>query len=779
MNVFSKKPAFSLVELLMALLVASLLLAALAPVMTKKYMDNVNIVGSPGSAGVRETLDCFTTDNLEYVLTNNDYVGLILASGGGGGAGTIKADPRVESVTMPAGSVYTKTLKLEKNMDNFSITRLIGGGGGGGRGEGYYNLEDKDASPETCAAINGTDTTGHSGNYATYDEASDLCVTKYNQVSNPNTYTTASITAWDTVDCTSKYDHPSSNCNNNQNNMAYPYGGCNRPVCTHAGAVKACEVLADKTGAEGSTTRIKWDLPKYTDLQKWGNSYTTLALCTTGGDASHSIRSQVAYCNASSNQLYSGNPFSVRCVVGAVPTETFYSLSGGGGSSGGGILTPNSEVDRALNEVIKENYGGNLVVTAGAGGGGGVSGHTAGYNGGQSCVSVVGTDNNVKFTACVPGGNAGAGANTSGGGSGGSVISLNDCYYQKAGEAAKKFACSGNNTTNHEGGNGSKRATTDNTGGMGGASIADTSNKRAGFAAGDTTTIAGQTLSSVDYPGAGGSGGRTRKDLTVTSKFVVGNGGKGSDGVINITYNYNFNAAGGGGGAGGNVVIVPPMDIVRHRGECTCALHPGGGGAGGLPGYAGADGLASSFVCECGEAKSKVSFTVAGGKGGKLGTPQSQTVAAAAGGAGGAKASKSELIKIEGSSVTIKDSNLLYGLAGLDADFYEDGSSYGGNGGKSGIGTLGACGGYNGTEGCSYNDITKPAYSSAMARNAENKPTIPTLADFKAGTYGAGGAGGAGGGWVVGLDLSTDSGFGRGSNGMAGYVCVYIPGNEN
>jgi len=37
------KPAFSLVEMLMALLVASLLLAALAPVMTKRLNDNVSV----------------------------------------------------------------------------------------------------------------------------------------------------------------------------------------------------------------------------------------------------------------------------------------------------------------------------------------------------------------------------------------------------------------------------------------------------------------------------------------------------------------------------------------------------------------------------------------------------------------------------------------------------------------------------------------------------------------------------------------------------------------
>ena len=47
----TKHPAFSLVEMLMALLVASLLLAALAPVMTKKFSENVSVFGAGGGGG--------------------------------------------------------------------------------------------------------------------------------------------------------------------------------------------------------------------------------------------------------------------------------------------------------------------------------------------------------------------------------------------------------------------------------------------------------------------------------------------------------------------------------------------------------------------------------------------------------------------------------------------------------------------------------------------------------------------------------------------------------
>ena len=44
-----KHSGFSLVEMLMALLVASLLLAALAPVMTKRFGENVNVSATGGT----------------------------------------------------------------------------------------------------------------------------------------------------------------------------------------------------------------------------------------------------------------------------------------------------------------------------------------------------------------------------------------------------------------------------------------------------------------------------------------------------------------------------------------------------------------------------------------------------------------------------------------------------------------------------------------------------------------------------------------------------------
>ena len=67
-------PAFSLVEMLMALLVASLLLAALAPVMTKKFSENVNVSGGIGNAELKQKTQEieFNSDDCSDIKTDSD-----------------------------------------------------------------------------------------------------------------------------------------------------------------------------------------------------------------------------------------------------------------------------------------------------------------------------------------------------------------------------------------------------------------------------------------------------------------------------------------------------------------------------------------------------------------------------------------------------------------------------------------------------------------------------------------------------------------------------------
>ena len=69
------QPAFSLVEMLMALLVASLLMAALAPVMTKKFSENVNVSGGMSAAVpmVKRMYEIeYGTDECSVIKTDSD-----------------------------------------------------------------------------------------------------------------------------------------------------------------------------------------------------------------------------------------------------------------------------------------------------------------------------------------------------------------------------------------------------------------------------------------------------------------------------------------------------------------------------------------------------------------------------------------------------------------------------------------------------------------------------------------------------------------------------------
>ena len=105
---------FSLVEMLMALLVASLLLAALAPVMTKKINEKVNFEGLVPNP-TRKKIVYLTEPGVgEWVVPNN-YNGpmtVTLISAGGGG-GTAPTAGYTEYTT--AGSTNTFTVPAMVN----------------------------------------------------------------------------------------------------------------------------------------------------------------------------------------------------------------------------------------------------------------------------------------------------------------------------------------------------------------------------------------------------------------------------------------------------------------------------------------------------------------------------------------------------------------------------------------------------------------------------------------------------------------------------------------
>ncbi len=144
------RAAFSLVEMLMALLIASLLLAALAPVMTKRFSENVVVSGAMGPIDtVKKTLEIeYNSDICSDIKTdsadNSVYCegefevpekingGLkITVIGAGGGGGVAPTAGYTEYTT--AGS--TNTFTVPSMTGNIEATLISGGAGGGAGGQ--------------------------------------------------------------------------------------------------------------------------------------------------------------------------------------------------------------------------------------------------------------------------------------------------------------------------------------------------------------------------------------------------------------------------------------------------------------------------------------------------------------------------------------------------------------------------------------------------------------------------------------------------------------------
>ena len=140
--------AFSLVELLMALLVASLLMAALAPVMTRKFGENVNITGNMTPAGtIKKTIELdYNSEDCSNIKTDSDgsvycegefevpggYNGYINVTviGAGGGGGTAPTAGYTEYTT-----IGDHTFTVPQIVGNIETTLVSGGAGGGAGGQ--------------------------------------------------------------------------------------------------------------------------------------------------------------------------------------------------------------------------------------------------------------------------------------------------------------------------------------------------------------------------------------------------------------------------------------------------------------------------------------------------------------------------------------------------------------------------------------------------------------------------------------------------------------------
>lgn len=124
-----KTLAFSLVEMLMALLVASLLLAALAPVMTKRMDEaKINISGIGAAQYDKDAIvQVYTEDSVFNVPYDVNSIKLTLMGAGGAGGNAVKGDA---TFTNPSS---VQSWKVPEGVTKLRIF-MIGGGGGGASG---------------------------------------------------------------------------------------------------------------------------------------------------------------------------------------------------------------------------------------------------------------------------------------------------------------------------------------------------------------------------------------------------------------------------------------------------------------------------------------------------------------------------------------------------------------------------------------------------------------------------------------------------------------------
>ncbi len=123
-------PAFSLVEMLMALLVASLLMAALAPVMTKRMDEaKINISGVGAAQFDKDALVTVFTgeadEDKEFFLPDGvSMMKVTLIGGGGAGGNSFYGKDEITE---------TKTWTVPQGVTKLRVF-MLGGGGGGASG---------------------------------------------------------------------------------------------------------------------------------------------------------------------------------------------------------------------------------------------------------------------------------------------------------------------------------------------------------------------------------------------------------------------------------------------------------------------------------------------------------------------------------------------------------------------------------------------------------------------------------------------------------------------
>ena len=626
--------AFTLAELLTAVLVISVIMVALAPVITKRMKDNVSV-----TTDNKKGLEIFTnpgTYTFDVPIGINTLF-LQGSGGGGGGAGSTYVE-KEKSFTSSA----TWIVPTGVNEITLTITGA-GGGGGGANGAATPSVNEKNNAvynnkclSDEFLAIRGS------------ENEADLCITRAN-ITNRESDTwwgeyvykdyegcTIDVCCWENSTMMACSNTPTSNG---------ALMGCKRPVCTFYGADDLC--VRYKTGLddlkqvyrlpnEYELEKIRrylmdWSTNKGTDglnlcsfyyLQSYGGFPNTSFCASVGGackgafndtcqsnmvwgqarDTGAPILLDFSQAPASSwvntdAAISSKNAYSTRCVR-SLNRYTRYSASGG---SSGAVL------EKTINVLPNDTF----EITIGQGGAGGAS-KTKGSQGGTT--KIVHKRKNIELgTYYVKGGLGGNPATTSAHGkaytngtASNNTTPSGTCYSRNRKDTTDSFtggntSCttisySGESGSSTKGGNGGrvKNTGTINNGeaSSGGYLYVDSSRTANQRATNEEIRLAkGQNAST---PGFGGGGGLTPAWANSTSHFYQG--GKGASGKVEITYKVAL--PGGGGGSSARVAGVDnnnkAYEIIYKVSEGDrIVFKVGSGGSGGIENQDGLNGSAT------------------------------------------------------------------------------------------------------------------------------------------------------------------------------------------
>ncbi len=720
-----KSFAFSLVEMLMALLVASLLLAALAPVMTKRMTDNEVKIISEAANYDKDSVITIFTDSSEQKEFNipTDASRITLTAVGAGGAG---GNALYGNKEFTANGTFTVPNDVKKIR-----VFMIGAGGGGasggmGNGMAYANVP----------AIGAVETT----------------------LTNAGTYTLS-----DVVNIPNTYIAPALNY-----------------YCNKYGVLKKWIMKSDtsiQTSPGAKISKIDGSaivaFNKFTACGAGGGGGWNYDGAGAGGSGGYVVDVNPNTSTAASNIVFkvgaggTGGTSGVGTYgIGGAGGGTGGAGGGSGGSAGGqngnggnanhfggggGGGTAVLSKDAVISEIgggggggaARHYYGmstaGNATVTWGGGGGGGGGGYGSGGGGADSvivlsatvgCRALAGTAGSSNGTrgylelSLLPEYGLGTyiecqGGDGYGGGGGGGGGSYNDntngvanCNNIKAGKVASGSGGGGGGVRQ-----GQSKAWSFGGGGGGGKGGRGGEGGPSGIG-GTISTIFGSNNCNGGNAGDNGKPGAMRVWYSIAG---VTNG-------LQCAYSTQSNG-GGGGGAGqvwmGEINVTPGQTITLNIGQ--------GGAAQNIGGENGNDGTPTSIVVNGN------TYSVSGGKGGKF--ENDNTYIANSGGLGGgikttnysSSAIYKDWLKLNEKGITLTGGNN-GGQGYLKTDTE---SSAGGNGGSAlkMDGTY-AAGGVGGAA------VTSGANST---------------------NYGTGGGGGGAG---------TDGTFGNGGRGANGYIYI-------